>query len=387
MNEKSRPESEQPKFDLDQNDEILTPNESDQTSPTKSAEQTDVEASSNESENADEKSEKNDTPDAVKALNNKGQEPAHPSGELVDLSMNSEAPEPESMESSATIENSSSNPSKGLSDKGQGTEESSETGGAKPGAGDSNTKETRSSSQQGPRLTVRRSQDPGQSDLLKRKKTLWEYWNPLSKRTRLEIIAKWGQITKEMGQIRSGTIPMLLFLTKIFLLHIRYVFGYLSAGFLVSSPIYLGTKMIGQFGSVEWEPATFWHIYYSIITGLICLVPFVLLIPVTRIEWENMRVPEFKIFELTLTRWASYVSLAYLITCAVMSFKFGYDVREPWWFDLQIAWMVFTLMVSAWAKIKIQTIMFRDFYELEEREGLILRHSSSGPQQKIVSDE
>jgi hypothetical protein len=191
-------------------------------------------------------------------------------------------------------------------------------------------------------------------------------------RIRDDAEQRWGNITQEWDRIRGGTIARYLFLTKIILLHTRYIFGYLAAGFLVSAPLWLGTKMAGDF---NWDGAVFGHIFYSLLTGLLCLIPFVVLIPFTRIDWENMRVPEFKIFELALCRWACYITFAYLVICFNASAIFGKDPKEAWWFDLQIAWINFTLMVSAWLKIKIQTLIFKDFYDLEIKEDLILHRS------------
>ena len=187
-------------------------------------------------------------------------------------------------------------------------------------------------------------------------------------RARDDVEERWGNITQEWDRIRGGTVARYLFLTKIVLLHARYVFGYIAAGFLVSAPLYMGTKLFNDF---SWDSKIFGHIFYSLLDGLICLIPFIVLIPVTQIDWENMRVPEFKIFELALTRWASYIALAYLIVC--INLNFFYDMSgQAWWFDLQIAWINFTLMVSAWLRIKIQTLIFRDFYSLESKEDLVL---------------
>lgn len=184
-----------------------------------------------------------------------------------------------------------------------------------------------------------------------------------------DVEERWGNITQEWDRIRGGTVARYLFLTKIVLLHARYVFGYIAAGFLVSAPLYMGTKLFNDF---SWDSQIFGHIFYSLLNGLICLVPFVVLIPFTQIDWENMRVPEFKIFELALTRWASYIALGYLVVCILLSIL--YDMKgEAWWFDIQIAWINFTLMVSSWLRIKIQTLIFKDFYSLESKEDLVLQ--------------
>src|SRR5947209_7960040 len=77
------------------------------------------------------------------------------------------------------------------------------------------------------------------------------------------------------------------------LLHVRYVFGYLATGFLVSVPISLGSK--AGYG-LTWGDA-FKSAALSVGYGAVLIVPFVGLIPFTRFDWKAMRVPEFQLFE------------------------------------------------------------------------------------------
>ena len=58
-------------------------------------------------------------------------------------------------------------------------------------------------------------------------------------------------------------------------------------------------------------------------------------------------------------------------------------------FDRQIAWVNFVLMVTAWARIKLQTLIFKDFYSLENYEGLVLLPPSKrgdGPDAEAPGD-
>ena len=97
--------------------------------------------------------------------------------------------------------------------------------------------------------------------------------------------ANWRFIDAELHRTRL--------LATVFLLHLRYTFGYLAFGFLVSAPIQLTTQRH------EWGD----QVLKSLALGLGCVLPFLLLWPFTRIAWERMRVPEFKNLELALTRW------------------------------------------------------------------------------------
>lgn len=225
-------------------------------------------------------------------------------------------------------------------------------------------------------------ESPPSSSEAKNKAPLWQQIIAWPFKVKRDVEIKWSKITQDYEQVRRGQLVRTMFFVKIILLHTRYIFGYLAAGFLVSAPLYIGTRFFRDF---NWEGEAFWHIFYSLVSGLVCLIPFLILIPVTRIDWENMKVPEFKNFELALTRWASYLSFAYLVFCFYASAIFE-KTGKAWWFDLQIAWINFTLMLSAWARIKIQTLIFKDFYELSNHEGLILRHQDQ-PQSSDLESE
>ena len=184
-------------------------------------------------------------------------------------------------------------------------------------------------------------------------------------KVKAEFEEHWAGITVEVDRIRRGRVARFWFFVKIMLLHLRYVMGYLTAGFLVSAPLYLGTH-----GSFDEELLQ--RVWRSTVYGLICLVPFVGLIPMTRIPWENMRLPEFKNFELTLTRWASYVAGVYWLVCFYAGAGRRQDAPPLWWFDEHIAWVNLILMFTAWLRIKVQTVIFQDFYALENYDDLVL---------------
>lgn len=143
---------------------------------------------------------------------------------------------------------------------------------------------------------------------------------------------------------------------KISLLHLRYVLGYLAAGFGVSAPVTLGFQI--YYGQDSGEVLALTGL--SLLYGLAILVPFVLLEPVTHVAWEKMRVPEFRIFELAVSRSAAIVSLVLFLVSLLRFGSFG--ARMARWLPPGLFWTVFVLMGTAWAKIKAQTYIFPEFY-------------------------
>lgn len=143
---------------------------------------------------------------------------------------------------------------------------------------------------------------------------------------------------------------------KITLLHVRYVLGYLSAGFGVSAPVTLGYQI--YYGQDTGQVVALTGL--SVLYGIVLLVPFLALEPVTRVDWERMRVPEFRMFELVVSRWAALLSLGLFV---VSLLKFGAWAEQlARWMPPGLFWTVFVLMGTAWAKIKAQTLIFPEFY-------------------------
>ncbi|MEZ6185826.1 MAG: hypothetical protein R3F62_12550 [Planctomycetota bacterium] len=149
-------------------------------------------------------------------------------------------------------------------------------------------------------------------------------------------------------------------LAKVVLLHVRYTCGYLATGFLISAPIQLGTQD-------HWD-----SIGKSLVLGLICTLPFVVLWPFTRVDWERMRLPEFKNLELAQTRWAVYASGAFLLVCGLA--RLWPDGSLLWLFDVRIAWLSLLLMAFAWLRVKFHTLVFREFYTLKPDDDLVLSY-------------
>jgi hypothetical protein len=139
------------------------------------------------------------------------------------------------------------------------------------------------------------------------------------------------------------------------LLLVRYVFGYLAASFLVSVPLDLGYQLAWNQASAQ----SVAHVGVSILYGLACLAGFFTLRPLTQIPWERVRVPEFSMFEMRVAAWAAGVASAFLVLAlglALLAPSVAFLVPP------RLFWTVLILMLLAWAKIKLQALVFPDFY-------------------------
>ncbi len=159
--------------------------------------------------------------------------------------------------------------------------------------------------------------------------------------------ARWDAVL-EIPRIRRTR-----FLAKVVAIHARYTCGYLMTGFLVSAPIQLGRAHDGG-GAI----------FKSIFLGSAFLLPFVALIPFTKIAWDKMRLPEFKNLELGLTKWATIASIAFLAFSGVVQLFAAESSPVRWLFDPHIAWVNLGLMAFAWVRIQFDSWLFREFYTL-----------------------
>ena len=82
-------------------------------------------------------------------------------------------------------------------------------------------------------------------------------------------------------------------------------------------------------------------------------VLFVGMIPMTRVNWAHMRLPEFKIFELAVARNA--------FVFAIIGFILGW-IEDSRFIRSDVWGTVVVLMAFAYGNLKAQTIIFRDFY-------------------------
>jgi hypothetical protein len=134
-----------------------------------------------------------------------------------------------------------------------------------------------------------------------------------------------------------------------FVLEVRYTFGYLAAGFLVSTPLWIIS-----------DPQSDWStVPFSFLYGTVCLLVFFAFGPLTKIDWQNMKLPEFKLFELAVTKWSCLISLVFFAVIAIHPLS-----RRQW----RLGLLQFLVMVMPYLRIKLDTWLFKDFYAIEERE-------------------
>ena len=196
------------------------------------------------------------------------------------------------------------------------------------------------------------------------KPSFWERLNGWAVRRQEKVEHNWRFVDAELTRTRL--------ILQVILLHIRYTFGYLSFGFLVSAPLQLAWR--DEYGGI-------WR---CLALGAICTLPFVGLWPVTRIDWGRMRIPEFKNMELALTRWATVIAVAFLLLTigvkavfTIQSKRAEDPIEQGWlvWLcgDPKVAWLNVGLMFFSWVRVKFHTIMFREFYTLKPEDELVLR--------------
>ncbi|RMG17209.1 MAG: hypothetical protein D6731_04500, partial [Planctomycetota bacterium] len=153
-------------------------------------------------------------------------------------------------------------------------------------------------------------------------------------------------------------------LFKVVALHLRYTFGYLAFGFLVSAPIQLGFRH--EEGWLE-------GLFKSVVLGALFAVPALLLWPFSNIDWGRMRIPEFKNLELALTRWAAVLAALWLAVAFVVEKVLRSEGVVGWLCDTRVAWTNLGLMFFSWVRVKFHTLMFREFYTLKPDDDLVLR--------------
>jgi hypothetical protein len=137
-----------------------------------------------------------------------------------------------------------------------------------------------------------------------------------------------------------------------FLLNVQYTIGYVAAGFLVSVPIQVLWTIYQSQAADKWS-----ELWGSLGRGLVCLVLYFVFWPILRYyDWGKMKLPEFKLFELAVTRNATLVSLGLLL----LSLMYPQIGSRP------VLWLLFLLEAVAYVKIKAHTLIFREFYAIEQ---------------------
>ncbi len=184
------------------------------------------------------------------------------------------------------------------------------------------------------------------------------------------------RIARKKGEL-DRSLRRFGFMTKVSLLRFRYICGYLAAGFTVSAPMYMSLRfwyqgnLTSEFATELWEP-----VRNSVLLGVTFLLPYLLLAPITKISWENMRVPEFQKFELSLSKAATIFSIVYFVICLGVSWLAG-DFQYSAFFDPRPAWMNFLIQLVPFLRLKALTVLFREYYTSSvKKEDLVLRPRS-----------
>jgi hypothetical protein len=155
---------------------------------------------------------------------------------------------------------------------------------------------------------------------------------------------------------------------RVVLVQARYTLSYVATGLLVSGPIQLGLQHMGD-GAF----------YKSIILGLIFLAPALLLLPLTRVDWHLMRLPEFKVLERGLARWSAALALLFLGAAAAVRAIYGGESGIGWLCDPHVARVNLSLMVFALVRAEVDAWLFPEFYALDEASLVLLSSSAPRP--------
>lgn len=172
--------------------------------------------------------------------------------------------------------------------------------------------------------------------------------------------ARWDALVETHGHHLARKKLLL----KVVLVHVRYTCAYLATAFLVSTPYQLIWQLFRATRGDEAREPRVGPIVHSLVVGLALLLVMAILIPLTRIDWSKMRLPEFKVFELNLAWWSLVVSAAYLALSAVADPIWGDDSAVGQLCDRRVALPVFTLMAFSWVRGKFDAWLFKDFYTL-----------------------
>jgi len=187
--------------------------------------------------------------------------------------------------------------------------------------------------------------------------------------------ARWDALVETHGHHLARKKLLL----KVALVHIRYTCAYLATAFLVSTPYQLIWQLFrATSGDASREPRA-GPIVHSLLVGLALLLIMAVLIPLTRIDWSKMRLPEFKVFELNLAWWALVVSAAYLALSIVADPIWGDDSAVGQLCDRRVALPVFTLMAFSWVRGKFDAWLFKDFYTLHPDDDSLVLFKSVPP--------
>ncbi len=129
-----------------------------------------------------------------------------------------------------------------------------------------------------------------------------------------------------------------------FLLFVRYVLGTLASGFLVAVPAQLLLRGMES------------HLLYSLGFGVVFLLGFLLLLPVSRFDWRSVTVPAFMRFQVRVSFASMLLSGVLLVASLLPSLERN---REVFGFVLAITFF-------SWAQNKANDLLHKSRFENEE---------------------
>lgn len=167
-------------------------------------------------------------------------------------------------------------------------------------------------------------------------------------------------------------------LVKVVAIHVRYTSGYLAAGCLVSAPLQLVFLVVRDRSQPGQLVTRLHELLTAVVLGLLLLVLMAVMIPFTRIDWEKMRLPEFKNLELNLAWWSMIASAAYMLVAVPADLALQKAPPVGLLFDRRLGLLLFTFMLFSWIRARFDAWLFRDFYTLRpDDDSLILFRTGS----------
>lgn len=167
-------------------------------------------------------------------------------------------------------------------------------------------------------------------------------------------------------------------LVKVVAIHVRYTSGYLAAGCLVSAPLQLVFLLFRDRSQPGQLMTRLHELLTAVLLGLLLLVLMAAMIPFTRIDWEKMRLPEFKNLELNLAWWSMVASAVYMVVAIPADFALQKGPPLGVLFDRRLGLLLFTFMLFSWIRARFDAWLFRDFYTLgPDDDSLILFRTGS----------
>ncbi|MHC5077935.1 MAG: hypothetical protein ACYTHN_02875, partial [Planctomycetota bacterium] len=100
-----------------------------------------------------------------------------------------------------------------------------------------------------------------------------------------------------------------------------------------------------------------WYLVHSLAYGIVFLLAFALLIPVSRFDWRTVTVPEFMRFEATVHFFSALVAALLLGASLLIP-----ELRN----NRHVFWIVLLITGFAWLQKKMHSFLFRTKFVKKE---------------------